>query len=391
MSKSILLIFCIAAIIPSAAISAAAQDKRATAVAAANDKYVISAKAGGVNFVEGAVTIVRRDGASSRLLRRDEVNVGDRVSTGADGKAEVLLNPGSYVRLGPNSEFEFKTTSLSNLQIQLHRGSAIFEVFASHEFVVRVFTPNAKMLLVDTGVFRVNVLANGGAEIAVWQGKALLNDGRATLVKKGSAAVVNTGAQSQIRKITNDDKDELALWSKTRGKELAKQSSKLQDRAMRDALLTSFNRGGWGMYNSFGLWVWNSFTGGYSFLPFGWDWRSPYGQWYSNCIWNYNLPNYIIYPPVRTGGGTPTAGPQIRPSSDRVEPLQAPPFERIQRTMSNSSTRMEGGPSMIPGTGPMREQVYTPSVPSVSPARSAPVDTPPPAVRTLTRPGTPDN
>ena len=35
---------------------------------AAGDKYVISAKAGGVNFVEGTVAVVRKNGRSGLLL-----------------------------------------------------------------------------------------------------------------------------------------------------------------------------------------------------------------------------------------------------------------------------------------------------------------------------------
>lgn len=389
MTTRILLVLAAAATVLAACIAMPAQDARTAAVAAANDKYVISAKAGGVNYVEGTVTIVRKDGTSGRLLRRDDINVGDRVSTGSDGKTEVLLNPGSYIRVGPNSEFEFKTTSLNDLQIKLHRGSAMFEVFASHEFVVRVFTPNAKMLLVDTGVFRIDALPSGGARIAVWEGRALLNDGRATLVKKGSTAIVSGGAPSQIGKIDKDDKDELAVWSRSRGKELAKQNSRLRNQTMRDMLFNSFNRGGWGMYNSFGLWVWDPFFGGYSFLPFGWDWYSPYGFGYRNCIWNYHLPSYIIYPPPSGGGGTPSAVQAVRgPSGDPMR-LPAPPFERIERTMLRNSGPINVGPAMREDGGGRTSPgpVYTPSAPvSVPvPVRSAPAEAP--ATRATARPG----
>src|SRR5690242_6239037 len=83
--------------------------------AAAGDKYVISAKAGGVNFVSGDVGLVRQSGSSGRLLKGDRMEIGDRVSTGTEGKAEVLLNPGSYLRLGPLSAAEFISTDLDDL------------------------------------------------------------------------------------------------------------------------------------------------------------------------------------------------------------------------------------------------------------------------------------
>jgi hypothetical protein len=94
-------------------------------VSAATSSYVISAKAGGVNFVEGKVSVARKDGKSGLLLKSDTVEIGDKVTTGADGKAEILLNPGSFVRLGANTEFEFQTTELDNLKLKLSAGSAI--------------------------------------------------------------------------------------------------------------------------------------------------------------------------------------------------------------------------------------------------------------------------
>src|SRR5437763_4486365 len=115
-----------------------------TVVSAIGDKYMISARAGGVNYVEGSVTVMRKTGQSGHVIKGDTLEIGDRVSTGADGKAEIMLNPGSYVRLGANSMFAFKTTSLDDLQLRLDAGSAMFEVFASADFKVAVLAPKAK-------------------------------------------------------------------------------------------------------------------------------------------------------------------------------------------------------------------------------------------------------
>src|SRR5689334_23056620 len=70
------------------------------------EKFVISAKAGGVNFVSGRV-MVRRTGQAEQLLTdQDDLTSGDTVSTAAGSRIEVLLNPGSYFRMTENSEFE---------------------------------------------------------------------------------------------------------------------------------------------------------------------------------------------------------------------------------------------------------------------------------------------
>src|SRR5262245_58277222 len=84
----------------------------------APSKYLISAKAGGVNEIVGDVT-VERAGRVGRLFKGDEVQVGERVITGTDGKAEILMNPGSYIRLGANSSFEFVSTDLDDVRIKV--------------------------------------------------------------------------------------------------------------------------------------------------------------------------------------------------------------------------------------------------------------------------------
>src|SRR5262245_49719287 len=91
----------------------------------ASEKYLISAKAGGVNEIVGDVSIERAGGRIGRLFKGDEVQAGEKVSSGADGKAEILMNPGSYIRLGTNSSFEFESTDLDDVRIKMNSGSAL--------------------------------------------------------------------------------------------------------------------------------------------------------------------------------------------------------------------------------------------------------------------------
>lgn len=275
-------------------VGASAQDDNKIS-SSAGDKYVISAKAGGVNFLEGTVAIVRKAGTSGFLLKGDRLQIGDRVSTGADGKAEILLNPGSYLRLGGNAAFEFKTTSLDDLQIRLDSGSAIFEVFATEDFRVTVNSPKTKFSLIESGIYRINVAADGRGKIAVWKGRAQIGNETAT-VKSGREGVLS-GSQVAIAKFDRDDKDSLELWSKSRAKDLAKSSASLARNSMRTALMSSFLGRGWNMYDSFGLWIFDASRGSHCFLPFGYGWNSPYGYGFGHSIWYYNLPTSVIYPP----------------------------------------------------------------------------------------------
>lgn len=317
-------------------LAASVSAQRDTIAAAAGDKYVISAKAGGVNLVSGTVGVVRESG-SGYLLKGDSLEIGDRVSTGQDGKAEILMNPGSYLRLGPNSAFEFKTTNLDDLQIRLDAGSAIFEVFATPDFVVTVNTPKTKLTLIDSGIYRIDVGSTGIGTLSVWKGKAQIGDDAAAIIKSGREGTLN-GGEVAITKFDRGDKDEFETWSKERAKELAKVTARLPRTNVRTALMRSFLGRQWDMYNSFGVWVYDPFSRSNCFLPFGWGWGSPYGYGFGNSIGYYNLPSVVYYPQGQ-GNGPTAVVPQVKtrrqPPVERVSP---PPFVRAQGS-SNATGR----------------------------------------------------
>ena len=301
-----------------------------TLSSAAGDKWVITAKAGGVNYVQGDVNVTRQAGKSGLLLKGDAVDVGDQVSTGANGRVEVLLNPGSYLRVDENSAFQFKTTELEDLQILVTRGSVMLEVFAANDFKVAVSTPKQNYDLVDTGIYRVDVATDGNARIEVWKGKAEVGDA----VLKGGRAASELDGQVAVAKFDRDERDGFENWSRDRAKELAKAKDSLRDKTLRTSLMQSFLGGRWNMYNSFGLWVYDARFGRHCFLPFGYGWSSPYGFGFGADIGWYGLPQAVYYPPIyrrpntsnppTTGGTTPPVGTPPR----RTPPAGTPPGDR---------------------------------------------------------------
>lgn len=296
-------------------------------LAAAGDKYLISARAGGVNLVDGTVGVVRDAGVSGRLVKGDRLEIGDRVSTGAGAKAEVLLNPGSFLRLAPLSAFEFESTSLDDLRVRLDSGSAIFEVFATTDFVVTVMTPKGKFVLIDSGVYRIDVAADGLATVEVWKGKAQVGDDRNAVVKSGRRAASVSGSVT-VAKFDRGSKDEFERWSQSRAKELADITGRLERNAMRTALMRSYLGRQWNVFDSFGLWVYDPFRRSHCFLPFGWGWGSPYGYGFGSNIWYYNLPGVVFTPP--SGGGNPVSPVlTVKPGRIHQEPVR-PPYAQVQ-------------------------------------------------------------
>ncbi|MGI8469953.1 MAG: FecR family protein [Pyrinomonadaceae bacterium] len=297
----------------------------------ASDLYVISAKAGAVNFISGNVAVARADGSHRLLKKGDSLEVADVVSTDADGKAEILLNPGSFVRLAENSEFEFATTSLDDLQIKINRGSAIFEVVTTKDFKVDVKTPKSGFSIIKSGIYRVDVAENGTAKIEVWKGKAQLDNQTAVTLKGGQASELNEG-QVAVVKFDRDDKDAFEIWSKSRAKELAKLNADLLNRQMNRALM-SYSRG-FVSNSGFGLWVQDPFSRSFCFLPYSYRYNSPYGYGYNSSVWGYQYPANIYnnnqnnsYNPQQSSnpntpqtGGNPTPPPSNPSPPPNVEP-----------------------------------------------------------------------
>ena len=336
----------------------------------ARDTYLISAKAGGVNLTEGNVGIVRANKTSGRLLKGDEISIGDRVSTDNNGRAEILLNPGSFIRIGGNTAFEFRSTSLDDLKIMIDRGSAMFEVYATREFKVTLITPRGKAVLVESGIYRVDVADNGIAKLAVWNGLAEVNGRGGVAVKKGRVATIDKTV-SVVEKFDRDDKDALALWSKDRGKLVARNTSRLKNQQVRNSLISAYNGGRWGMYDAFGVWVYDAAFGSSCFLPFGRGWYSPYGYGFGHSLWWYDLPPVIYYPPYVPAmpdrfGKKP--GSRDAENGGGGNGGVAPPFVRIEETSrQNNPIRVPNDPTFdrTPNSSP----VYFPPV-------SAPVSLP---------------
>jgi len=283
------------------------------------ERFGISAKAGGVNAVSGRVT-VKREGKPARLLTsQDDLESGDVVSTNVSGQVEVLLNPGTYLRLAERSEFVMEDTSLDNLLVRLTKGSAIVEATGPSDIklYIPVVTEQHRMTIVRPGIYRFNV-APGATELFVRKGRMTLSDNKDDIVKGGKKVTFGSGGQ-EVAKLSDSDADQFDEWSKTRGKTLALANLRLSARAVNGFLMASMLANSFGFPNSrssLGLWTWSPFSSCYTFLPFNYGWGSPYGGNYGNGLYgngyygNRNSP-YSSSPVVtsNSSGGTSSGYP----------------------------------------------------------------------------------
>src|SRR6185369_5354882 len=287
------------------------------------EKFVISAKAGGINAITGQASVHSRGETDwQQLVITDDLDAGDRVRTAFDGRVEILLNPGSYLRLGGDSEVELSNNSLENLEVRLLRGTAIVEATGAEDLDlnINISTPHTKLAIVRQGLYRLNVVPENATELIVRKGRVILSDSH-TKVKGGNKVVFNATNVS-VAKLTKEEKkasesEEVDIWSKERGKMLAKANSRIDNRSLNSAFavfggLDGFSRDPFSGRN--GIWFYNTNSRCYTFLPFYYGWNSPYGS-YGTSI--YYPPAYFprtsgyTHPPASSGG----TGGQTYPSS----------------------------------------------------------------------------
>jgi len=299
------------------------------------ERFGISAKAGGVNAVTGKVLVKRAGEAEQQLTSQDDLNSGDIVNTTPGSQAEVLLNPGTYLRLSERSEFVLVDNSLDNLLVKLNKGSAIIEATGPDELELNIpiVTDQQRMTIVRSGIYRINVSA-GTTELLVRKGRVKLGDDPKNIVKSGKK-VSFSSAPTLIAKLTKLDQDEFDGWSRARGQTLARANEKLSARAL-DSYLSPDS---WFLFSArfsrWGLWTWSPFTSCYTFLPFYYGWSSPYGRYYGMYAGfdpyyprGYNGPTIVSNPPSNPGGtnGSSSGGFGTQPGAGVVgSPSQSSP------------------------------------------------------------------
>jgi len=333
-----------------------------TSVAQNREKFVISAKAGGINAVTGQAAMhAKGESDWQQLMITDDLQAGDRVRTASDGRVEILLNPGSYLRVGGNSEVELANNSLANLELRLLRGTAVVEAAGVEQtqMLINISTPHARLAIDRQGLYRLNVVPDDATELIVRKGRVILGDSH-TKIKGGNKVVFSATAVS-VATLTDEDKKlekEVAIerWSQERAQTLAKANRRINDRMLTSAF--SAANADLFFFNSFrrsGLWFYNSRAGCYTFLPYGYGSSSPYG---------------VSYPTTIYGGSTGTGfgggyGPGAVNGSGNINPIATNGYPTNSGSGSAASsvpvrtTPMSSPPTTraeVEGGRPMRER-----------------------------------
>jgi hypothetical protein len=261
----------------------------------------IPATPGMVNYVEGQVrldgrTLTTRSAGSAELAP-------NQVLSTDHGKAEILLTPGVFLRMGDNSAVRMVSPELTNTQVEVLNGEAMVEVtqlFKGNN--ITVLDHGATTRLEKNGLYAFKAAP---AEVAVYDGKAevLANDRQVTL-KKGKELFLDGDLRAQS--FDTKHQDELFTWSNLRSEYSAEAS-------LASARTIVVNGGWWGPG-----WYWNPYWGMYSFVPNGLLY-SPFG-------WGFYSPSVVYWAPVYRPRYHPFVGRAVAPPV--VRPGVAAPAPR---------------------------------------------------------------
>jgi hypothetical protein len=129
---------------------------------------VISTHSGVIHFFEGAVYLGDQP-LEPRLGKFPSVPQGAELRT-EDGRAEVLLTPGVFLRMGEGSAIRMVATDLADTQVELRTGSAVVDsAEPNQDTSVTLIYQDWKVHFLQKGVYRID---SDPPRLCVRQGEA---------------------------------------------------------------------------------------------------------------------------------------------------------------------------------------------------------------------------
>ena len=299
---------------------------------------VTSARSGTLHYFEGDISL-NGEPLQWKASKFPEVKDG-MVLRSAIGRAEVLLTPGVFLRMGENTAIRMIDSRLATTRVELISGTIAVESDDPRTSVknapVTVVLADRELRLVKSGLTE---MTTEPFEVRVFKGEAEVSSSpQAVLVKDGRLLTFSDGPV--VAKFDTRTADDLYLWTRDRSRQLSAAS-------MASANSLSDWKGGW--YYNPNL---NMYTlvpaGGTSWSPFGNGFFSP------GTIGDYYAPTAYWYGGATRGaaaGGQALMTGQV-PGTRISSPIAASRGGEIQVPVSGSPMRGgfgSGGAAPQPG------------------------------------------
>ncbi|MGB6402982.1 MAG: DUF6600 domain-containing protein [Candidatus Sulfotelmatobacter sp.] len=248
---------------------------------------------GRVSMIHGDVSTQRGDsGTWSAAVLNQPVMNGDKVSTGAGGRAEVQLDYANILRLGSNAQANIANFTHKYIQIQVAQGLANYSVFGESEAEPEIDTPNVAVhpAHVD-GVFRIEVRPEGDSIIIVRKGQAQIStpQGIADIKQGDMATVRGSGADAKYKITPAPERDDWDRWNSERDHMIHQAASWRNTNKYYVGSEDLDSNGTWENAPDYGqVWVPNEPDGWAPYQNGDWTWEPYYGwTWVGYEPWGW--------------------------------------------------------------------------------------------------------
>jgi len=254
----------------------------------ATDSNSKTAVPGTLNYVEGQVQIGTQV-LNSKAIGSAELQPGQTLTT-ENGKAEVLLTPGVFLRVGNGSSVKMISPSITNTELALEHGHAMVEVAEIHpENDIRITEDGASVTVLKTGLYDFN---QRQAEFRVLDGKAVVEDGfKHVTVKRGREVSLANADSLRAEKFDKNayTEGDLYRWSSLRSDYVAEANVDAS------AMYANYGWGPWGFGWWGADWYWDPWFDAFTFIPGDGIFYSPFGWGFYSPWWVYEAPIYGWY------------------------------------------------------------------------------------------------
>ncbi len=274
----------------------------------ASAQPVISAKSGLVSYIEGKV-FVNDSQVEPSLTNFPDVKEKAILRT-TEGRAEVLLSPGVFLRVGENSSFRMITNRLIDTRLELLTGSAVVEADEiAKDTNITIVASKATIVIAKHGLYRFDMEPS---RIKVFDGLASVTAGEQTTPVAAGKALSLDSETASVEKFDKEATDALDRWSKRRAENVAmanvSSAKQVHDYGCSNYPTNFSNPVATNSpcYNPCGGWRYNPWYGMVTYIPCGGNIYSPYGYRYwspNNVSRMYYVPRQPTYGNGGYGGG----------------------------------------------------------------------------------------
>jgi hypothetical protein len=288
---------------------------------------VIGAKSGVINWAEGDVFLADKPYTMSPT-QFGEVKE-NMVFRTEEGRAEILLPPGVFFRMGEKSSIKMISNRLVDTRVELLAGSAIMEIVdVDKGAAVTLLDKNATITLSKSGIYRFDVEP---AQLKVFKGSAEVEMGGQTVTVQAGKMLPLGSAVAVAEKFNVADTDSLDHWSRRRAEVVASANVSAAKEAHygtmggTDPCMGGYGNGTYGGNGPYGTgpygrqvmgtWGYNPWYGFGTYIPCNGRLYSPYGyaMWSPMAAYRqFYAPRPVFTPNPGFGnggfgGGYPTA------------------------------------------------------------------------------------